>query len=247
MVYRDGKAMKSRSPKYRKELVSIVRNFVTEAHSLANVKHANIVHVHQIFEENGTAYLAMDFVNGPDLLDLLESDHRMPPKEVERLTRQILDAIRYLHRIGMLHRDISPDNILVQRDGTPVLIDFGAARHFASKDAEATPIMKFVKDGYSPQEFYVPGSPQGPSSDLYALAATVYHLLTGAAPVDAQTRLAARTAQKADPFEPSAETVKGYPPRFLRAIDKALSLMPEDRVQSAEAWLDYIGPGTASG
>lgn len=246
MVYRDGKAMETRSPKYKKELASIVRNFVTEAHSLANVKHPNIVHVHQIFEENRTAYLAMDFVDGPDLLDMLDSDRKLTPKQVEALTRRILDAIRYLHRIGMLHRDISPDNILVERDGTPVLIDFGAARHFSPDDTEAAPKMKFVKDGYSPQEFYVAGSAQGPFSDLYSFAATVYHVITGAAPVDAQARLAARAAKKPDPYKPLTGNVADYAPRFLKAIDKALSLLPEERMQTAQEWLDRIGPEPAA-
>lgn len=242
MVYRDGKAMKTRSPKYKKELASIVRNFVTEAHSLANVKHPNIVHVHQIFEENGTAYLAMDFIDGPDLLDMLESDRKLTPAQVEALTRRILDAIRYLHRTGMLHRDVSPDNILVQRDGAPVLIDFGAARHVSPEECEAAPRMKFVKDGYSPQEFYVAGGRQGPFSDLYAIAATIHHVITGAAPVDAQTRVAARAAKKPDPYKPLADRVTGYSPRFLKAIDRALALMPEERLQTAQEWLDRIGP-----
>lgn len=242
MVYRDGKAMKTRSPKYKKELNSIVRNFVTEAHSLANVKHPNIVHVHQIFEENGTAYLAMDFIDGPDLLDMLESETSLEPREVEALTRRILDAIGYLHRIGMLHRDVSPDNVLVQRDGAPVLIDFGAARHISHDENDTAPAMKFVKDGYSPQEFYVPGSAQGTYSDLYAFAATIYHVITGQAPVDAQSRLAARAAKKPDPYAPLADRITGYSPRFLKAIDKALSLLPEERLQTTEEWLDRIGP-----
>ena len=84
MVYRDGKAMKTRSPKYKEELTSIVRNFVTEAHSLANVKHPHIVHVHQIFEENGTDYLAMDFIDGPDLLDLLKVTGRFQRMRLKR-------------------------------------------------------------------------------------------------------------------------------------------------------------------
>ncbi|MGR3515124.1 MAG: protein kinase domain-containing protein [Paracoccaceae bacterium] len=246
MVYRDGKWMKPRSPKYKKELAGIVRNFVTEAHSLANIKHDNIVHVHQIFEENSTAYLAMDFVDGPDLLDLLDSDRRLTAHEVETMTRALLDAIQYLHRIDMLHRDISPDNILVQRDGTPVLIDFGAARHVSKDDGAAPPPVKFVKDGYSPQEFYAAGRPQGPLSDLYSFAATLYHVITGAAPVDAQTRLAARATGGPDPYTPIVGTTDVYPPKFLKAIDSALALMPEDRLQSAQAWLDRIGPAPAA-
>lgn len=247
MVFRDGKSMASRSPKYESELKSIVRGFVKEAHSLANVKHDHIVHVHQIFEENSTAYMAMDFVDGPDLLDVIEGDGSLTPREVEALTRKLLKAIRYLHRSGTLHRDISPDNVLIERTAEPVLIDFGAARHFDPTDTNAVPKMKFVKDGYSPHEYYVEGAPQGPFSDVYALAATIYHSITGAAPIDAPTRSAALDADRSDPFVPLTGTVAGYPTRFLRAIDAALALRSEDRIQTSEAWLERIGADAPSG
>lgn len=247
MVYRDGKSMASRSPKYDAELKSIVRGFAKEAHSLANVKHDHIVHVHQIFEENGTAYMAMDFIDGPDLLDVIEGEGTLTPKEVETLTRKLLKAVRYLHRIGMLHRDISPDNVLIECAAEPVLIDFGAARHFDPADTNAMPKMKFVKDGYSPHEYYVEDASQGPFSDVYALAATIYHAITGAAPVDAPSRAAALAAGQPDPFVPLVGTVSGYPSRFLRALDSALAHKSEDRLASAETWLERIGADAPSG
>ncbi len=242
MVYRRGKAMASRNPKNKDELDGIVRHFVIEAHNLANVKHDNIVHVHQIFEENDTAYMAMDFIDGPDLLDLLDSNERLPPKEVRALTRTMLDAIRYVHDMGMLHRDISPDNILIEPGGKPMLIDFGAARQHVQQAQRKLSKMKFVKDGYSPQEFYIAGSPQGTFSDLYSFAASMYHLISGEAPVDGQSRLAALAAKKPDPYKPLAGTVTGYPMRFLKTMDKALSVLPENRIQSAQEWIDRITP-----
>lgn len=245
MVYRQAKSMAPRSPKYRDEIASIVRNFVVEAHSLANLKHDSIVHVHQIFEENGTAYLAMDFIDGPDLLDLLEARNSLPPKQIQKLTRTMLDAIGYVHRMGMLHRDISPDNILLDRAGEPTLIDFGAARHRSRDYGEAPTRMKFVKDGYSPPEFYTAGAEQGQSSDLYAFAATVHHMITGQAPVDGQSRLAEIAAGRPDPREPLLGRVSGYPARFLKAVDTALEVTPEDRFQSADEWLDMIGRETS--
>lgn len=247
MVYRKGRSMASRSPKYKDELSAIVRNFVVEAHSLANVKHDNIVHVHQIFEENRTAYIAMDYVDAPDLLDLMDSKRRLSPKDVQVLTCKMLDAIGYIHRMGMLHRDISPDNILLQDTGAPVLIDFGAARQLAKSGPQAAARMKFVKDGYSPQEFYVAGSEQGTFSDLYAFAASIYHVITSAAPIDAQTRLAALAAKKPDPYAPLAGGVQGYPAGFLEAIDKALAVLPQDRMQTAEDWLGAIEVNAAEG
>jgi tRNA A-37 threonylcarbamoyl transferase component Bud32 len=241
LAFRSGKKMAARSPKFREELTSIIRHFVNEAHRLANARHPNVVHVHQIFEENDTAYIAMDFIDGPDLLDIVtQTPKRFSPREVVTLTRKMLEAIRYVHERGMLHRDISPDNILIGPDGEPVLIDFGAAREHAQKSNRAHSKLKFVKDGYSPQEFYIAGAPQGTWSDLYSFAATMYHVITGVPPVDGQTRLGALAAKKPDPYVPLTGTVTGYPARFLKALDKALEILPEKRLQTAEDWLEMI-------
>jgi hypothetical protein len=137
----------------------------------------------------------------------------------------------------MLHRDISPDNVLIAKSGEPVLIDFGAAREQASKSNRAMSALRVVKDGYSPQEFYIAGSEQGPWSDLYALGATFFHLIAGEAPVNGQARLAALAQDQADPYVKLDGRFEGYPPGFLAAIDKALSTMPKQRVQSAAEWL----------
>jgi serine/threonine protein kinase len=97
-----------------------------------------------------------------------------------------------------------------------------------------------VKDGYSPQEFYLAGGKQFPCSDLYALAATFHHVLTGEPPVNSQVRLAAIAEKKPDPYAPLVTRVKGYDRFFLEAIDKALSVFPKDRLQSAAEWVEMI-------
>ena len=244
MCFRSGKAMAVRSPRYKEELASIVRHFVGEAHRLANVSHPNIVHVHQIFEENDTAYIAMDFIDGPDLLDVIEDEAaKLSPDQVIALTQKLLRAIKYLHDRGLLHRDISPDNVLIGRDGEPVLIDFGAAREHSAQSRRALSKLKFVKDGYSPQEFYLAGSDQGTFSDIYSLAASLYHLITGHAPVDAQARIAALATKKSDPYEQLEGRCRGYPVRFLRALDRAMAVLPKDRLQTADEWLEMISGG----
>lgn len=244
MAYRSGELMGSRTPKFKEELEAIVQHFVKEAHRLATARHDNVVHVHQIFEENDTAYMAMDFIDGQDLLDIVEADpNRFSPREVEQISRKMLHAIKYVHGRGMLHRDISPDNILIDNSGEPILIDFGAAREYASQSSyRAFSKLKFVKDGYSPQEFYIAGSEQGAWSDLYSFAASMYHVMTGRAPEDGQKRLAALAAKKPDPYVPLAGNVSGYPMRFLRTFDKALSILPEQRIQSADEWLKLLAP-----
>ncbi|GAB4389020.1 serine/threonine-protein kinase [Albidovulum sp.] len=231
----------ARSRAHQNELKSIIRHFIQEARALARLKHPNIVGVHQVFEDNDTAYMAIDFVDGKDLLDIVEDPRsRLTPEQIVEITRKLLSAIGYVHEHGLLHRDISPDNILVDKRGEPVLIDFGAAREHSTAPGRKHSALRVVKDGYSPQEFYIAGSEQGPWSDLYALAASLYHAIRGEAPVSGQARLAAIAEQRPDPYVPLAGAVPGYPPGFLEAIDKAMSTRPSARLQSAAEWLQMI-------
>lgn len=238
---RDNQAVRARSRAHQDEFRSVVRLFVQEARRLAKVRHPNIVGVHQVFEDNETAYMALDFIEGDDLLDIIEDDRaRLKPDQIREILEKLLHAIGFVHDHSLLHRDIAPDNILLDKTGNPVLIDFGAARERASKKSRVLSALHVVKDGYSPQEFYISNGPQGPSSDLYSLGATFYHLLTGEAPPVSQLRLAAVAAKEADPYKPIAGRVAGYDAAFLEAIDKAMNLFPKDRPQSAQEWLDLI-------
>ncbi|MEM8978700.1 MAG: protein kinase [Pseudomonadota bacterium] len=231
----------ARSRAHQNELNSIVRLFVQEARSLSKLVHPNIVGVHQVFEENNTAYMALDFVQGRDLLEVIEDGTvTLAPNVVESILRKVLDAITFIHDQGILHRDISPDNILVNEDFEPILIDFGAAREQATKQSRVLSALRVVKDGYSPQEFYIAGSEQGPSSDLYALAATFYHLITGELPPSSQVRLAEIAAGNTDPFEATTGRVTGYSKPFLAALDKAIQVLPKDRIATARDWIDML-------
>ncbi len=235
----------ARSRAHQVEFRSIVKLFVQEAFNLSKLKHPQIVGVHQVFEDNDTAYMAMDYIEGFDLLETLEEGAtRLSSAEIVGVLQKILGAVGFVHSRGVLHRDISPDNILMDKaSGNPVLIDFGAAREEVSKVSRALSAIRVVKDGYSPQEFYINGSTQGPFSDLYALAATFYHLITGKTPANSQTRLSAVASGDADPYAPLSGHVTGFPPAFLKAMDKAMNVFPKDRIQSADAWLAMIAPG----
>ena len=132
---RQNASVMPRSRAHQSELSSIVRLFSQEAMSLAKANHPNIVGVHQVFEENNTAYMALDFVQGRDLLEILKEDpESLKPDVVEGYLEKVLGAIQHIHDLGMLHRDISPDNIIINEEGEPILIDFGAAREEASSD-----------------------------------------------------------------------------------------------------------------
>jgi serine/threonine protein kinase len=153
---------------------------------------------------------------------------------------KLLDAISTIHDQDMLHRDISPDNILINASDTPILIDFGAVREEASKKGRAPSAVLLVKDGYSPQEFYISGSQQTPCSDLYALAATFCHFITGEAPPNSQARLAALASKGPDLYQPLSGRVDNFPTGFLQIIDKAMSVFPQDRIQTAQEWIKGI-------
>ncbi|MGK7752039.1 MULTISPECIES: serine/threonine protein kinase [unclassified Roseovarius] len=231
-------------PEFQQQFQKVIRSFLREALRMAKFDHTNIVKIHQVFQENNTAYIAMDYVDGMDLLTLLEIEpERMTDALVESLIRETLSALDYLHGMGMLHRDISPDNLLVDADNKLTMIDFGAAREEKIRQTRALSHMMAVKDGYSPHEFYYTDGDQKPSSDIYSVGATFYHLITGSAPPDCQKRVAALTSDMPDPYTPLAAGNWAFDTVFLSAIDKALSVAQKDRFQSAKEWLDRLERG----
>lgn len=214
---------------------AIKTQFIKEARQLARLVHPNIVAVHQVFEENNTAYMALDFVKGCDLVTLAE-DHseRITNDFLLSILNQCLIAIGFIHDHSLLHRDISPDNMMVDDKGHLTLIDFGAA-HEHSK-VEKSPLFA-VKDGYSPYEFYIAKGRHDFSSDLYALGATFYYLITGAAPPDAMTRLTALTNGQPDPYIPLSAGAWPYNPKMLKTVDQSLKMRQANRFQSVKDWV----------
>lgn len=244
LARRTGTNVHARSRKHTGDLQSFVEGFLQEARRLADLVHPNIVGVHQVFEDNATTYMAIDFINGKDLHDILDStDRAFTPGQVVILLKKMLRAVEFIHESGILHRDISPDNILIDQSGNPILIDFGAASEQIVRATRVLTGRRVVKDGYSPQEFYLTGAEQWPSSDLYALGATFFHVVAGKVPPESQRRLAMVAEGSPDPYEPLAGRFAGYPPGFLEAIDQATRVMPRDRIQSATDWLEAIEEG----
>ncbi|MFQ1700356.1 serine/threonine-protein kinase [Loktanella agnita] len=241
--HREGTSVLVRSQSNAEKYRSIVEMFMREARSIAKLRHPNIVGVHRVFEDNDTAYMALDLIEGQDLRQFIKGKGQsLDPRQIREILIRLLDAVDMVHRQDLLHRDISPDNILIDKWGNPVLIDFGAAREEASRESRALSALLVVKDGYSPQEFYFAGGKQGPCSDLYALAATFYHLISGDVPANSQTRMAEVASGGVDPCEPLAGRFDEYTPEFLEAIDKAMCVLPKERLQSAQEWADMIAP-----
>ncbi|GAA6181830.1 hypothetical protein NBRC116594_32680 [Shimia sp. NS0008-38b] len=223
---------------------SVLDQFQAEAHQLAELDHPRIVGVHQTFAENGTAYTAMDFVEGDDLHELVDhAPGRLTPKLIDTVLRQVLDALSYLHDRGVLHRDVAPDNLILTAEGDVTLIDFGAA--YSSDDIESgqNQCMLAVKDGYSPPEFYSADGAQGAHSDMYSFGALCHLIFTGEAPPDAQIRGDMTANGKMDPYIPLESSDFEIEIRLKLATDRALALAPADRLRCADDWLAVMdGP-----
>ena len=240
--------VRARSRKHQGDFRSFVESFVAEAKSLARLVHPNIVGVHQVFEDNDTAYMAIDYIDGRDLHDILDStDQAFTPDQIVFMLKRMLSAVEFIHQVGILHRDISPDNILVDKTGNPILIDFGAASEQVVRATRVLTGRRVIKEGYSPQEFYLTGAEQSPASDLYSLGATFHHVISGKSPPESQRRLARVAEGEPDPYQPLAGRFEGYPKGFLESIDKAVRVMPRDRIQTATDWLDWIRIGEEGG
>jgi serine/threonine protein kinase len=205
-----------------------LRSFVNEARMLAQFDSPSLVKVYRFWEGNGTAYMVMPYYEGMTLRQAVK-ENRITPSEpwIREFLANIFDAIETIHRVQCFHRDIAPDNILLLKDGRPLLLDFGAARRVI-EDLTHSPTA-ILKPGFAPIEQYakISGMRQGAWTDVYALAAVLYFLITGARPPPAVMRMLD------DEMVPALEAGKGrYSPAFLAAIDKALAVRPEQRIQS---------------
>ena len=202
-------------------------NFLEEARTLARFEHPSIVRVSRVFETNSTAYMVMRFEQGMSLEGWLRSLERSPSQnELDLLVAPLLDALEIMHAADFLHRDIAPDNIIVRADGTPVLLDFGAARRAVAEMSRS--LTGIVKAGYSPHEQYASdGRLQGPWSDLYAFGATLYRAVTGKPPEELMLRV------DEDNMRPAVEAARGdYRREFLAAIDACLKVRHAERPRS---------------
>jgi len=213
-----------------------LQSFVNEARLLARFDHPSLVKVHRYWEANGTAYMVMPFYEGRTLKALRKAERASPNEHVLMgLLDSLLAALETLHKAGVVHRDVSPDNILVVEGGAPVLLDFGAARRAIGDQSQA--LTAILKPNFAPIEQYgeAPGLRQGPWTDLYALGATLSFLVTGLPPQPATARAMGSGAESlADTRRP------GLSMDFLRAIDWMMAPRPEHRPQSVAALREVL-------
>lgn len=203
--------------------------FLDEARMLAKFESANgIVQIYNSFQENGTAYIIMEYLEGRTLKAYLEQKGKLPAKEAKEILHPIITALKSVHAMGILHRDIAPDNIFLTNDGKVKLLDFGASRFATTSHSKSLSVI--IKPGYAPVEQYRSRSDQGPWTDVYSLAATFYKMVTGVTPEDAMERV-----EKEELKKPSRLGIE-IPRNTEHAIMNALNIKVEDRTQSLEAF-----------
>jgi serine/threonine protein kinase len=207
-----------------------LESFFNEARLLASFDNPSLVKVHRFWKANGTAYMAMQYYPGLTLKEARLKMQAAPDEAWLRgLVEPLLSALEVLHRAGVYHRDISPDNILLLPDGRPVLLDFGSARRVVGNYTQS--LTALLKPNFAPVEQYADeaGMPQGPWTDLYALGATVHFALTAQPPPPAVMRAVLDTL----PLLSSADRARfaGVPRSFLATIDWTLAVAPGERPQ----------------
>ncbi len=211
-------------------LSQLRHQFQQEASVLANLNHPSLVDVTDFFEEGGSAYLVMKFVEGESLADRIAREGALPEDRVLAWAGQLLDALDYCHGQGVIHRDIKPQNVIICPDGRAVLVDFGLLKLWDPSDPRTRTAMRGMgTPEYAPPEQY--GTLSGhtdPRSDIYGLGATLYHALTGQAPVSAGDRMAALSA-----FPSVRDVSPGVSAGLAAAVSRAMELPVPGRFRSA--------------
>lgn len=204
--------------------------FIDEAKTLAHfAEYPSIVSVKDYFRQNNTAYIVMEYLDGITLSEYIkQSDGKMSEKETLSVIKPIIDALRQVHASGIIHRDISPDNIYITKSGQIKLLDFGAARHAMGEKSKSLSVV--LKPGYAPPEQYYTRGKQGPWTDVYAIAATMYRMLTGQAPPESMERMA----------EDTLTAPEGVSPYLSQVLMHALRLKNHERFQSIQALYNAI-------
>ena len=210
------------------EFMTGLQKFLDEAQRLAKFQNVpGIVRILDCFSENLTAYIVMEYLDGMTLKQYLaEHGGKLPYEEAVEFILPVLAALQAVHKEGIIHRDISPDNIFITEDGEVKLLDFGAARYASTGYSKSLSVI--LKPGYAPAEQYLSHGEQGPWSDVYATAATLYRMITGVVPEEALER------KEKDSLKPPSALGAKLPKNAEKAILNALNVRVENRTASAE-------------
>lgn len=208
------------------------QRFLQEARNIAKfIGEPGIVDVREFFEENNTAYIIMNYLDGEDLSSCLKKHGTFDAQELFEKVLPVAESLQKIHAAGIIHRDISPDNIMHRNNGTLTLMDFGSARFFTNEEKV---LSVMLKQGYAPEEQYRKNGDQGPWTDVYGLCATIYRCITGVVPEDALDRASADTLKR-----PSELGVRISRP-LENVLMRGLAVKKEDRCQNMKELADLI-------
>lgn len=230
---------RSREPQVVGRFQTGLQRFVAEARALATFRHPNIVRVLRYFEAQGTACIVMEYETGQSLRSWMKSKPPLQQDAVLALIRPLLDGLEAVHAAGFLHRDIKPDNIFVRSSGSPVLLDFGAARRVCA----GTDLTNIVSPGFAPFEQYHTRGRQGPWTDIYSIGAVMYWMATREKPLDAASRVKVDTMPRFADLADRSE----FDPAVVRVIDWALELEEKRRPQSVAELRAALGASYEAG
>ena len=212
-----------------------MKKFIDEAKRLAKFHSTpGIVKIYDSFECNNTAYIIMELLEGETLAEKLKHERSIPEDEAIEMMRPVISSLASVHKEGIIHRDIAPDNIFLTKDGHIKLIDFGAARYATTTHSRSLTVV--IKPGYSPEEQYRSRGDQGPHTDVYAVAAVLYRMINGETPPDALERRAYFENKKKDILKPIRCASKNHE----TAIMNALNVRVEDRTPDMETFLKEL-------
>ncbi len=227
-----------RSAELAKPYATGLKGFLREANLLSELAHPALVAVHRAWEQNGTAYMAMAYYPGKTLRDVrLSRPEGMTEAHIKVLMMPVFEAVAELHAHRVIHRDISPDNILVMANGATVLLDLGAARQVLGGMTQA--LTTILKPGFAPIEQYVEDGSmeQGRWTDVYGLGAVMYFLATGKPPTPATTRIVRDVLPPINDATPGAN----YSPPFVTAVTRSLAVRAIGRYKSVGEFRDALG------
>ncbi len=204
--------------------------FIKEAQILSKLGDvAQIVHVYNLFEENETAYIVMEYIKGIDLRRYTQMvGGRLGAEQALAILLPVMEALEKVHETGLVHRDISPDNIMLMPDGTAKLLDFGAVREVMDADVNknlSRSTEAILKHGFAPMEQYQRQGNLGPWTDVYALCATLFYCTTGSVPPDAPNRIM-------DDVEVPWEMIQGLDQKQIEILQQGMALKAKDRISS---------------
>lgn len=206
--------------------------FIREAQMMAGMNHPNIVRVIDVFEENGTAYYVMEAHDGGSLKDKVEKEGPMTESQAVKYIKQVADALAYIHSRNTVHLDVKPSNVLLDENGDAVLIDFGISKHYDKSGEQTSSTPVGISKGYAPLEQSRDGdvSQFSPATDIYALGATLYYLVSGLTPPEASII-----------YEDGLSRPRGIPNRLWKTIEKAMQPRRKDRPQDIAGFLSVLG------